>query len=421
MHLFYRLLVVAGITALIVYAVAFWPLRDPHPTATVRPGTLAIADVRLYATPQAAPVDHATVVVRDGRIVAAGAGVEVPAGAEMLPCAGCTVVAGYWNAHVHFTQAQWSGAERRSAAELDAALTDMLTSRGFTTVVDLGSNLRDTIPLRRRIEHGELAGPRIYTAGGAQYPPHGIPYYLRDTLPRWLLWFLDQPATPVAAERTAERNIANGADLLKLFTGSYVAPGTVLPMPLGNARAATAVAHAHHQLVFAHESNAVGVEIARDAGVDVLAHAADNARRVDDALLASLVAHHIAMVPTLYMFARTVTRAPEYLDPIDEEVRRFHALGGTLLFGTDVGYLTDYDTTGEFEALARCGLGGRDILAMLTTAPAERFGVAADTGTVEAGKAGDLVVLDHDPLEDPRAFAAVRYTVRGGRVLFRHR
>jgi hypothetical protein len=42
---------------------------------------------------------------------------------------------------------------------------------------------------------------------------------------------MPQPSTPAEAARVEERNIAQGADILKLFTGSYVERGKVLPMP----------------------------------------------------------------------------------------------------------------------------------------------------------------------------------------------
>ena len=403
---------------LLGYWALYWPLRDPHPLRQPVHGVVALQGVRVYATPEAAALEGATILLRDGRIAAVGAQVAVPADATVIICAGCVVTAGFWNNHVHFTERKWSGADRLPAAQLETQIRDMLTSRGFTTVVDTGSNLRDTIPLRRRIEHGELPGPKIYTAGAAQYPPNGIPYYLRDSLPRWLLWFLPQPATPAAAAKDEKRNIAAGADILKLFTGSYIARGQVLPMPLANAQAAVAVAHAQGQLAFAHESNAEGVRVALESGVDVLAHAADSTEGVDDALLAALVARHMAMIPTLKMFATTVTTNPAYLDPIYRQVRRFHELGGDLLFGTDVGYMRDYTTAGEFAGLVQSGLTGRDILRMLTTAPASRFGVSADKGTIEVGKAGDLTVLNGDPIEDPTQFAAVRMTIRAGRMLW---
>ena len=361
-------LMLVGVAAF--YGVVMWPLRDPHPKTVPAKGTLLLTGMRVYTSPDAPVLEHADVLVRDGRIVAVG-------------------------------------------------LESMLTSRGFTTVVDTGSNLRDTVPLRRRIESGELAGPKIYTAGAAQYPPNGMPYYLRDTLPAWLLRFLPQPATPTEAADVKRRNIRDGADLLKLFTGSHVARGTVLPMPVENARAAVAVAHAAEQPAFAHESNAQGIRVALASGVDVLAHAADSTEGVDEALLRELITHHLAMIPTLKMFGTTVTTAPAYWGPIYAEVRRFHELGGVLVFGTDVGYRKDSDTGGEFEALTRCGLSGRDILRMLGPAPASKFPEAGIRGTIEIGQAADLTVLGGDPIADPRGFADVRVTIRNGQVIWR--
>jgi imidazolonepropionase-like amidohydrolase len=190
-------------------------------------------------------------------------------------------------------------------------------------------------------------------------------------------------------------------------------------MPLANAQAAVAVAHQHRQLAFAHESDARGVRVAMDGGVDILAHAADSAEGVDDTMLREIAAKHMAMIPTLKMFRTTVTSNPAYLDPIYAQVRRFRELGGELLFGTDVGYMTDYDATGEYEGLIRCGLSGREILRMLTTAPAQRFGVSTGSGTIEVGKAGDLTILRQDPIDNPINFAAIEYTVRNGAVIWR--
>ena len=126
----------------------------------------------------------------------------------------------------------------------------------------------------------------------------------------------------------------------------------------------------------------------------------------------------MAMAPTLKMFGTTVTKDPGFLDPIYAEVRQFHADGGQLLFGTDVGYMTDYSTDDEFRALASSGLDAMDILRMLTVAPAERFGVAQQKGTIAVGKLGDLVVLQGDLAEDVGNFARVRVTVRSGRVVY---
>jgi imidazolonepropionase-like amidohydrolase len=68
--------------------------------------------------------------------------------------------------------------------------------------------------------------------------------------------------------------------------------------------------------------------------------------------------------------------------------------------------------------LQRAGLGPAQILAMLTTAPADRFG-RARTGCLAPSLAADVVVLDGDPALDVRAFAKVCTTMRDGHILYR--
>ncbi len=96
-----------------------------------------------------------------------------------------------------------------------------------------------------------------------------------------------------------------------------------------------------------------------------------------------------------------------------------HRAGVRLVFGTDTGFLTDHDVSEEFRQLDRAGLGTDDILAMLTTTPAALFSVAAHQGRVAPGMDGDLTILGSDPkTAGVQAFSDVRYTIRGGHVLF---
>ncbi len=286
----------------------------------------------------------------------------------------------------------------------------MLTHAGFTAVVDTASDPRNTIALRRRIDSGELLGPRILTAGFGLYPPHGIPFYL-DDLPASVRANLPQPETPAAAIAAIARNQEQGTDLVKLFTGSYLSPDRVTHMPLPIAQAAVADAHQHQQLVFAHPSDLEGIRIALHAGVDVLAHAPDTVDGIDDTLLRELVAHRMAMTPTLQLFSGS-----SHIARIREIVARFHALGGTLLFGTDTGFLPSPDITEEFHQLALAGLGFPDVLAMLTTAPAAKFHREA---TLRIGADADLTVLSADPATGPiENFTRVAYTIRAGQILF---
>jgi imidazolonepropionase-like amidohydrolase len=148
------------------------------------------------------------------------------------------------------------------------------------------------------------------------------------------------------------------------------------------------------------------------SGVDVLAHTPEALEGIDDSLLHQLVALHMSMIPTLKLFSRDSNIAE-----IRSVVFKFHQFGGVLMFGTDTGFLTDYDVKEEYHQLALAGLSYRDVLAMLTTAPAERFHVAEQQGRIAVGMNGDLTILSADPASDPLAFTSVRYAVRGGKVI----
>jgi imidazolonepropionase-like amidohydrolase len=420
LRIFSALLVLFVVACGAFWALQVYPRRDSHPPLKLARGILAIQHAKIYVSPSDPSIEDGTVVIRDGLIAAVGQNVEVPAGATPVPCDHCIVTAGFWNAHVHLTEPKWSTAEWKSAATLNSQLADMFLSRGFTTVVDVGSNPADTFSVRRRIELGELTGPYIYSAGTPLYPPHGVPFYLRETLPPWIIAMLPQPATPEAAQRIVRRNLASGADLTKLFTGSWVQRGHVLPMPLNIAKAAAEETHLNGKLVFAHPSNLAGMRVAIDSGVDVLAHAADETEGVDEALLALAIHKNMAMIPTLKMFASTVTTDSHYMDPICNEVHQFHSLGGQLIFGTDVGYMTDYSTDLEFVELGKSGLDWKDVLGMLTSNPAARMGVSNLKGTVTPGKLADLTILSADPADQLTNFSRVQGVIRSGRVVWQH-
>ncbi len=138
---------------------------------------LALTDATIYPSPAEAPIARGVVLIRNGKIVAAGptGKLPVPEDAKRVDCQGLVVVAGFQNSHVHFTEPKWEGAATLPAAQLSAQLEDMLLRWGVTTVVDTGSLLANTLALRTRIESGEVRGPRIYTVGTPIYPHAGHP------------------------------------------------------------------------------------------------------------------------------------------------------------------------------------------------------------------------------------------------------
>ncbi len=380
---------------------------------------VALVGGRVISSPDATPVDDATVVLVDGRILDVGpkGRVTIPSGAKTIDCAGLTIVAGFQNNHVHFTEEKWANAKTQPAALLTSGLEAMLTRYGFTTVVDTASLLSNTVELRWRIETGEVKGPRILTAGLALYPPNGVPYYVKNSVSPELLKLLPQPSTPQAAADMVRLNAEGGANLIKLFTGSVVRrePGGVLPMPADVASAAVVEARRRGLLVFAHPSDVAGLQVALDAHVDVLAHIVEDTDGFTPNHLKRMKSLNVGLVPTLRLLAGDGRR--EMLD----QVREYARIGGQILFGTDVGYLTDYDPLREYQLMESAGLNWRQILASLTTNPANRFKENSKRGRIARGMEGDLVVLGADPSQGSQAFVDVRYTVRGGRVLYERR
>jgi len=107
-------------------------------------------------------------------------------------------------------------------------------------------------------------------------------------------------------------------------------------------------------------------------------------------------------------------------DGILKEVKSYSDIGGRIMFGTDIGFLPDYASlTKEFGYLARAGLSFSQILASLTTVPAERLGFGGSVGVIKRGMDADLLVLDGDPAKDQSAFYRVALTLREGRVIYR--
>src|SRR5260370_28962751 len=141
--------------------------------------TLALVGGRVYPSPDAAPLVDAVVLTSGGAITVIGSRskVQVPNDARVIDCTGKTVVAGFWNSHVHFTPAVWKNAASAPVASLEAHMREMLTRWGFTTVCDLGSDPSDSLALRRRVNSGAVAGPTILLAG-ASFPQGGHPVYL---------------------------------------------------------------------------------------------------------------------------------------------------------------------------------------------------------------------------------------------------
>lgn len=387
-----------------------------------------LAGTRIYVAPDAPPIDNAWVLVNGGKIEAVdAASAEPPSGVRRSSaCSGGVITAGFQNNHVHFTDDGFANAATRPPDELQRSVDQMLTRFGFTTVVDTGSLVTNTVALRTRIERGDVRGPAILTAGIPLYPPNGIPIYLRD-LPPALLAQLPQPATVEEALPTIRMNFAAGANATKLFVATPQGHGEIKRMSPEIARAAVAETHKLGGLVIVHPTDPEGVGAAVEAGVDIIAHTTiDSPKPVwSNELVGQMIARKVALVPTLKLWRYELARNDTPMDvreklvgAAERQLKAFSDAGGQVLFGTDVGYMTDFDPSDEYVLMAHAGLTPMQILASLTTAPAARWSAAERRGRVKPGLEADLVVLDGDPASDVKQFADIKCTIRGGREVF---
>jgi imidazolonepropionase-like amidohydrolase len=376
-------------------------------------GVVALVGGRVYRNPQQLVTDG--IVLIDGqRIVASGSKstVRIPPGAEVIDCTGLTIAAGFWNSHVHFTAPEWENAASLPAARASQQLEQTLTRYGFTTVFDTGSGFENTQALRLRVNRGEILGPSILTTGEPLVAKDGTPYYIKPIL-------LPELLTPSQATAVVRRKLAAGADAIKLHAGAitnheenrHVAIATDL------VRAVTAEAHRQGRVVFAHPQYLDGWRAAIDGGVDVLAHVTEESEGWPRELLSRAVQKHVALIPTLQLLAGTKPSRKQ--QGLLRQVREYLQAGGQILFGTDAGFIPDYDPSDEYFLMQQAGMSVAQILAALTTAPVSRFGGGVKAGQVVAGYRADVVVVEGDPAADIRALAKVRYSIRGGEFIYK--
>jgi imidazolonepropionase-like amidohydrolase len=397
-----------------LFRVALFVVLIGETCATANAQTVALTGGTVYASPEAAPLADAVIIATNGVIIATGSRSEVriPADIRVIDCSGKTIVAGFWNSHVHFTEPVWLNAGHAPAATLEAHMQEMLTRWGFTSVWDLGSYPVDSLALRRRVNAGEVPGPNIFFAGN-MFPKGGHPVYVPREVP------LPEVATPEEAAKLSRDYLAMGLDGIKLFTGAFMGDKPVVNMEPAVAKAAVDVAHGQGKPVFAHPQNKTGVDTVIEAGVDVLAHTAPSQSGYTPEQLARFKSQNTALIPTLSLFT-TVVLDPGVTARIVAaavgQLKQFSENGGVILFGTDIGFIKLYDTSTEFDLMHRA-LSERQVLASLTTNPATYF-KAARKGRVENGFDADLVVLDGDPIADVHNLAKVAYTIRAGQVIY---
>jgi imidazolonepropionase-like amidohydrolase len=385
---------------------------------------LALIGGTIYTSPDRDPIRDGVVLIRDGAIAAA---VDRRASAKLAPdvqtidCSGLTIMAGFWNSHAHFFERKWTDAGALPAMELEQQLVEMLTRYGFTSVFDIGSVGSNTRRLRARVESGEVSGPRIRSAGEVLVAAGAVPSDAVIGALGYMTVRNFDVSSAAQAISAVKRLVDDGTDGIKVHLQPPPSPHP--PFPASAIQAAVDEAHRAGKPVFVHAGSGADVLAAIRAGVDVIAHTTPSSGPWDATILTAMKEHRVALTPTLAAWKQLlrhdrISMQEQSTHVAVGQLQAWVAAGGTVLFGTDLGAVS-YDPTEEYTLMVDAGMSFRQILASLTTASAETFGVSANLGRIAPGVAADLAIVRGDPSKDIRALASVQYTLRDGNIIYR--
>ena len=383
---------------------------------------LALTGATIYPSPEEAPVANGVILIEGSRIAAVGdaASLEVPSGARSIDCSGLTITAGFWNSHVHLFERKWADAGAIPAPELAGQLEEMFTRFGFTNVFDLGSPGENTRRIRDRTNSGQTPGPHIRSTGEVPVAPGAMPSPKELESMGFISFLTPEITNARGAAAAAADLLAAGADGVKLHLQPPPAPKPGFPRRA--IRAAVEAARRSKKPVFLHPHDGDDVAAALRAGVDVIAHTTPLEGAWDESVLPSTRLRGMALTPTLALWKYSVRRESVstqqcVVAAAVGQLRSWIASGGTALFGTDAGAI-GYDPSDEYELMAQAGMTFPQILASLTTTPAELFDESDKSGRIAVGFQADLVVLEGDPEDDIRTLADVKHTLRDGAIIY---
>ncbi|SDP38155.1 Imidazolonepropionase [Actinopolyspora xinjiangensis] len=377
--------------------------------------------------PAGESVPDGAVLVDGGTIRAVGPRSEVTPlaeDAEHVDFPGHTVLPGLINAHVHLafdTTAEWY-THLNDSDDPDLLLgmagrAQQALASGVTTLRDLGDRGGLAMRLRDAVDDGELAGPRILSAGSP------------ITVPGGHCWFLGGEVSNESEIRTrVEDHAAAGGDLVKVMaSGGSVTPNSP-PMwqsqfGLTELRVVVEAARSVGLPVAAHAHGTQSIVDAVEAGVDTIEHATWIAEggsgsdlREDTAR--DMAERGIAVCPgwpaDWRHFAERI--GPERSRAAIERLRWMAERGVPLILGTDAGlrgsaFRNFPNALGLYREI---GYSNAEVIELATTTTADALGHGKETGRIAAGYAADLLVVEGDPLADLANLNRQARVLRGG-------
>jgi imidazolonepropionase-like amidohydrolase len=327
-----------------------------------------------------------------------------------------TLLPGLIDTHVHLdshfgadgrASNQGETPAQRQQASADNAYVMLMA--GFTTVQSIGS-ASDSV-IRRRIETGELKGPRLLTSLGS----------LNDT-----------SRTPEQIREWVRTVVARGADVVKIFASKSIREGGDQTLSDAQIAAACEEAKSSGKRIWVHAHASSAVRAATLAGCFAVTHGS----QVTDADLALMAQRGTFFEPNIGLVSQNyIENKPRYLGignydeagfrfmeegiprKLDMFKRAMRVPGLKLIMGTDATAGAHGQNAREIiYRVKEAGQPPLDAIAGATSLGATALGLGDKIGTVAVGMAADLIAVDGDPLQDITALRRVVFVLKGGAV-----
>jgi imidazolonepropionase-like amidohydrolase len=369
---------------------------------------LVITNVRIIVG-NGQVIERGVLVVRNGRIASVTAGDAVPAAAAPIDARGMTAMPGFIDGHRHIIRGP---AEQWFRQEAAIRMREFLEA-GYTTLLEGGGRVPDIIELKRRVDSGQLKGPRVITSARAD------PDDVKDA---------------GEARARVQALVKAGVEFIKASLTPEATPQEVAMLT-----AVAEEARKHRINVMVHAVSPKAMVAAVKAGSTKLVHTphngylkAEEARMVREAGIENLSTIGFG-VPVFGVFnkdniptfrdgkpwpAGIIAGAGDGREAGEKAVnaRILWDNGVTYGFGTDTGYHPHAGLAHELRAL-NLMFSPLDIVRLMGPNTAAFVDRSHELGTLEPGKLADIVVLDGNPLEGYWHLLTARIVIKGGEVV----
>lgn len=395
---------------------------------------------RLLDQPGKAPKGPSTLIIRNGRIAEVRSGlVAPPAGVRLIDQSSRFVLPGLIDSHVHLESDAGGNAslvEAVRSSDAQAAFRALANARktllaGFTTVRNLGDSTGATLALRDASADGTVLAPRIVDAGMSISTTAGHMDNRTDINDHLAGGLTDDNVCDGAEDcrRAVRLQIRRHVDVIKIATTGGVNSGTgraLMAFP-DEVKALVDTAHMYGRKVAVHAHGVAGVNAALAAGADSIEHGTE----MDDETIKLFKQSGAFYVPTLSTVNGYIERLnadpnaypPRVLEQIKwrigitgQSLRKTYPAGVRIAFGTDAGVSKHGKNAEEFESLVKYGMPPSAAIVAATTNAAELLGLSKEIGSLEPGKAADLIAVDGDPTADVAVLKRVPFVMKGGVV-----